>query len=273
MDDKTDAFYGCEIESRAARENKGVMFNLKRLVGVKPAATSPAFDRAQAARPQPDVRIDLAQSRTFSYELAGPTHHEAALRYFYGRGEFDATIEQDKRNPVDPNAIKVTVEGRLIGYFHAEDCAGFNRWIDWRGYDGRAFKVPATVEFDPDIGLLKGKLRVLLSPPRVVGDLDRTTKKAVDLLLRQSGALCVKHMQREPRDAADRSLAHLVDHSLAFRASCATCGAGGYVATDQTWVAKFGQTADFVRSHPELRPVSGWVEPVYDRDAQPNAHV
>lgn len=240
------------------------MFDLRRLFGRKPAK-NPAAARAPGSvlAPKPasaairDERIELEQSRTYSYGLAGPTYHEMALRHFYGRGELDATIQQDKLNLVDPNAIKVTVEGRLIGFFHAEHCEGFSSWIRWRGYDGRAFKVPAIVEVD---GLLKGKLRVLLSPPRVVGDLDRSTKKAVDLILRQTRAACVKHMQREPRDAGDGTLAHLVEAELIGRNPCAVCGAGGYVATERTWMAKFGQGAEFMHLHPDQEAVSGWVE-------------
>jgi hypothetical protein len=236
------------------------VFDPRRLFGAKPnksAAPSRAFEVAPVTASAVDARIELEQSRTFSYGLAGPTHHEPALRHFYGRGELDATIQQDKLNPVDPNAIKVTVEGRLIGFFHAEHCEGFNNWIRWRGYDGRAFKVPAIVEVD---GLLKGKLRVLLSPPRVVGDLDRSTKKAVDLILRQTGAVCVKHMQREPREAGAGALAHLVEADLIARQPCAVCGAGGYVGTDRTWMAKFGQGAEFMHQHPNQEAVSGWVE-------------
>jgi hypothetical protein len=241
------------------------MFDLRRLFGGKAAkkpGPAPALEpiltpRSASASPARVERIELEQSRTFSYGLAGPTHHEAALRHFYGRGELDATIQQDKLNPVDPNAIKVTVEGRLIGYFHAEDCEGFNNWIRWRGYDGRAFKVPAIVEA---AGLLKGKLRILLIPPRVVGDLDRSTKKAVDVILRQTGPACVKHMHREPREAGDGTLARLVETDLIEHHPCAVCGAGGYAATDRTWMAKFGQGAAFVREHPSQQAVSGWVE-------------
>jgi hypothetical protein len=204
-----------------------------------------------------DVRIELEQSRTFSYGLAGPTHHEAALRHFYGRGELDATIEQDKANPVDPNAVKVTVAGRLIGYFHAEHCEGFISWVRWRGYDGRAFKAPAIVERD---GILKAKLRILLNPPRVMGDLDRSTKKAVDMLLRQTRPLCVKHMQREAREAGERTLAGLEDTGLVERKPCSECGGKGFVGTERAWLAKFGQQKAYVAQHPDHPAVSGWVE-------------
>ena len=40
---------------------------------------------------------------------------------------------------------------------------------------------------------------------------------AVDLILRQAGATCVKHMQREPREAGGTTLARLVEADLIQR--------------------------------------------------------
>jgi hypothetical protein len=65
-------------------------------------------------------------------EVVGESHYQDALWRIVGgrrrdpvRHETEAVLEPDLDNPYDPNAIKVLVQGDLVGYLSREDAAAY----------------------------------------------------------------------------------------------------------------------------------------------------
>ena len=195
-----------------------------------------------------DDRIELNRRATFGFRLAGASYYQEVLAALVGRGELDATLRHEVDNSHDPNAILVTIAGQAVGHFPAGDAARFVEWMKERGYEGLSFKGPAMVEdvrwFDEDEGetveMMMVGLAILTGPPSVVGDLDRATKKVINLLDRQAGTRCVKHMDREKVDPSKRSLEGLVLDGYAISSACGQCGGDGYALTEAGWEAKYG---------------------------------
>jgi len=217
---------------------------------------------ALPAQSQADARIVLETRQSFGLRVVGASHYQPAIRSFYGAGELDATLTQEPENPYDPNAIRVEIGGKTVGHLDRDTAAYFSDWIKTRRYEGKRFKAPAMVEhvvFDEgEARLFMVGLRIKMSPPRVVGDLDKPMKHAIDLVHRQTAALCVSHMQRERGAPGTVTLGHAADAGFLARATCATCGKDGFVLTDEGFVAKYGHSRDFVAVHPDTPTVSGW---------------
>lgn len=209
-----------------------------------------------------DDRVVLERSRTFSFRIVGSSFYQANMVRFVGRGELDATIEHELTNEHDKNAIKVSLGGLTVGYFPRDYAGYFVEWIGERRYEGRKFKAPvvvvrAEVDHEP-WQMLFADLAILASPPRVVGDLDRQTKKAINLVLKQSGARCVAHMEREKSDPAVGTLNRLSDEGFFARSPCEQCSKQGYRPTNAAYLAKFGHDEAYVKANIALPTVSGW---------------
>ena len=236
------------------------MVDLRKLFGSWRGSTAGPTPRPPS--PARDERIALARRAGFGFHLAGPSFHQAELKRLPLDQELDATLEHELHNEHDPNAIRVTVRGLTVGHFHREDAERFVEWIGARGYAGRIFKAPAVVVRAPveDVGtMLFANLSILSSPFRVDGDLDKQTKRGIDLLFRQAGTKCLAHMDREKGDPAAGVLDRLTAAGFFVRAPCDQCGkATGYALANAAWVAKFGTGEREARERPDLRPVSGW---------------
>lgn len=131
---------------------------------LKPRAYSNGASATLRVGPMPDVGPiadtppDWAQSKVWAdwepllWAVAGESHHREsfdALLGSTGDGLFPkiAALVREPTNQHDPNAIKVEIDTRLVGYIKKELAAAFARPLDDAGC--RALLVPAVIFADP----------------------------------------------------------------------------------------------------------------------------
>ena len=91
---------------------------------------SPLLARSSAAQGKKQAPTIWWRAGSFPMQVVGESNYQSALVAICGRhtrhgyeGEHPALIERETSNPYDPNAIRVTVEGRKVGYLPREQAA------------------------------------------------------------------------------------------------------------------------------------------------------
>ena len=76
--------------------------------------------------------------------VAGESHYQEALQALTEsdgrepvRAEFEAVLVPEPENPHDPNAVKVLIESRHVGYLPREDAAAYGPTLARLGERGR----------------------------------------------------------------------------------------------------------------------------------------
>ena len=84
--------------------------------------------------------------------VAGESHYQEALRALTGsdgretvRGEFEAVLVPEPDNRFDPNAVKVEISGRHVGYLPREEAAAYGPRLKRLGDRGRRGACEAVV--------------------------------------------------------------------------------------------------------------------------------
>ena len=121
----------------------------------KKAAEEAERQAAAAARAEESKRL-AAEKEIGNCFIAGLYHHKAAVKdllgdedYFYG----DCDLVPEPDNPVDPNAIRIEVDGELIGYVPAKMCEKIHKLLP------RAASCYAEIDKSED-GDLTGKVTI-----------------------------------------------------------------------------------------------------------------
>ncbi len=80
------------------------------------------------------IRIPIKGNGSFAFDIVGESHYQDALEAIAGKKTRDgkelrctATVSREVANPNDPNAVKVEIGGKTVGYFgkaDAKDYAG-----------------------------------------------------------------------------------------------------------------------------------------------------
>jgi HIRAN domain len=99
---------------------------------------------------EPDeVRLGFADARV---RVVGVSHYQDALREIAGadageavRHEATAALVPEPDNPHDPNAIRVTIGGRLVGYLSREDAVRYRPAVDVLQESGRVLTSAAVI--------------------------------------------------------------------------------------------------------------------------------
>ena len=99
-----------------------------------------------SSRRKPAILIDGDPSDPYSFEIVGEGPRQAALcDLISGSSEVDrggyevealATLVREPKNPHDPNAVAVHINGRHVGYFAREEAAEFASQLDDLGRSG-----------------------------------------------------------------------------------------------------------------------------------------
>lgn len=67
----------------------------------------------------------------FSFEVVGEASYQSALRKIAGPGSvrsyFDATLQPEPSNAHDANAVRVEIQGKLVGYLPRSKAAKYKR--------------------------------------------------------------------------------------------------------------------------------------------------
>ena len=94
---------------------------------------------------EPPVIIAGKKRGRPDFEIAGESKYQRALTAICGpkceegyRVEGMAVLIPEPTNQYDPNAVRVEIEGRTVGYLFREDALWFNRSMASEGYAGRS---------------------------------------------------------------------------------------------------------------------------------------
>ncbi|SDC16727.1 HIRAN domain-containing protein [Actinokineospora iranica] len=100
--------------------------------------TALAAARGDVVMPRPrvpDVSVTLRGRGYFSQEVVGETHHAGAVEGLAGQTptgdrEFVAEVRREPENRYDPSAVRVSVEGQVVGYLPRDDAAEYGVALD-----------------------------------------------------------------------------------------------------------------------------------------------
>jgi hypothetical protein len=96
-----------------------------------------------------EVRLGFADARL---RVVGVSHYQDALRGISGadagqaaRYEATAALVPEPDNPHDPNAIQVTIGGRLVGYLSREDAVRYRPAVEILRESGKVLTCAAVI--------------------------------------------------------------------------------------------------------------------------------
>lgn len=82
----------------------------------------------------------VVSGRTFSVDVVGESHYQGNLEVICGGRTEDgadknveATLILEDENPFDPNAVRVDIEGKTVGYLSRETARNYRRWLERKG--------------------------------------------------------------------------------------------------------------------------------------------
>ena len=96
---------------------------------------------------------------TFELAAVGESHYQNVLAGICGaptedgyRVRIDADLVMEDENPYDSNAVKVMIDGKLVGHLNREAALGFRKVFSKIANSGAAVKCPALIQGGWDRG-------------------------------------------------------------------------------------------------------------------------
>ncbi len=120
--------------------------------------------------------IKLKPGRGFTFEIVGESHYQKALSAITGgktedgvKVFSDATLRREPNNPYDPNAVRVEISNKTVGYLDRQKAVEYTDTLSRLGLEGRVTKCEAKIvggwdRGDDDVGHFGVKLNVSWPP-------------------------------------------------------------------------------------------------------------
>lgn len=118
------------------------------------AATSKPTARRSSSMPPPlsgDIFAWPAKDE-FEFDVVGESHYQPAIKGLVGdHGDhesskvFTATIIPEDDNPYDDKAVRVEIDGNLVGYFDRDDARSFRKRLGSKKLTGRTTSCQAMI--------------------------------------------------------------------------------------------------------------------------------
>jgi hypothetical protein len=101
---------------------------------------------------RPGRELQIAGDGHYDFGIVGESNYQSALDKICGgkcedgvEHECVATLTPESSNPHDANAIKITIEGRTVGYLSRSDALKFHREMKRLSIRGQSVKCDAIV--------------------------------------------------------------------------------------------------------------------------------